>query len=106
MGMFDYFVSTDDSKTIQLKVGPCLLNVYREGSFVNGEVEDGVYYSPEGIVIVSGGVVAFVGDKEPTGTPKHLPRRTKWGQPFNPEQDSLEALNPVVQAMDDIERNR
>ncbi len=74
MGMFDEFESADRKLTVQLKVGPCLLETFRVNARV--DIADGVYRGFEGAVVVRGKIVRSVTKEVPD---VGLPYFDKWG---------------------------
>ena len=87
MGIFDSYF-TQDGEEVQLKTGSCGLISYHIGDCV--ELDDGVYYANEGVVVISGGEVAEVTvDDDVTGW-NNLPRFDKYGDPLEEDGDPLE----------------
>lgn len=96
MGMFDTFTNKDGTLAIQLKAGKCVLAVYREGDYCSEDgFEDGIYYAPEGVVVIHGGAVCYVAEKLPPALDPSLPKFTKWGEPFDPENETLDEYHPL-----------
>lgn len=97
MGLYDTFRSKDDKIEIQLKVGECLMRNFVEGEYVEPrEFPDGVYHGYGGVVVIRRGIVEAVAD---TATEDNLPHFDKWGGEFDPGEETLDAHNPIVQAL-------
>ncbi len=99
MGMFDTFISKDESVQVQLKTGPCVLNAYREGESVNGELKDGVYVAPDGCVVIRNGIVEQVTEDKTTINLGGLQIFSKWGDSLGSLNEDVDDLNPIAQAV-------
>jgi hypothetical protein len=102
MGMFDTYLSRDGKYSIQLKVGPCALSNYVEGGPPGEEVEDGAYFSFEGVVVIRNGKVVYVGPEDGADVDgiKHY---TKWGDDFDTETDQLDNYHPLKPLIQKLE---
>lgn len=88
MGSYDIY-----GDGIQLKVGPCECDRYNAGDIV--PIDDGVYVTPEGVVVVHGGrLLCAIVTSEVV---------TKWGDVLN-LHDLLDTYNPVAQAIRDVKK--
>lgn len=102
MGMYDTYFSKDRVHAVQLKVGPCLLNEHIEGETAGEDVNDGAYFSFEGMVVVRGGRVVYVGPENGADV-RGMKHYTKWGDDFDTETDTLDnyhPFKPLIQKLD------
>lgn len=106
MGMFDTFLSRDEQVAVQLKIGKCLMDDYVEGASVDSaDFPDGIYFGHEGVVVIAGGLVESVTERDPDPA-RNLPRFTKWGGAFDPKTQSLNDLNPISIAVAEVNLER
>ncbi len=101
MGTYDTFISRDGKLAIQLKVGHSRCRGFIVGSVVDpSEFPDAAYHSPEGVVVIDGGVVRSVTQKMPDSVPPGALHMTKWGDAFNPKTESLDSYHPMKNLLD------
>ena len=89
MGIYD----TYGKQGVQLKVGDPALDHFKDGDEVN--IADGVYLGYEGAVVIVNGKLAKVFS--------YL--KDKWGGKIR-VRDIINPINPITQAVQDLERNR
>lgn len=97
MGSYDSFVKKE--LIVQLKVGPCMSLICKEGDKTS--VDDGVYQGYEGVVVIVGKKVVYIGEKLNDDYPS-LKRYDKWGNILD-EKDPFKN-NPVEIAMRKYQR--
>ena len=91
MGTYDEFISDDEKICVQLKVGECQCNLYKEGDKVN--ISDGIYLGYEGVVVIKEGkVIGVFGEGQVFD---------KWGCNFNFNY-AINNLNPLKKVIKDI----